>query len=159
MKIEKPNWVEHGYTQHLQAPASQVFELLCPVREADWIEGWDPLLVLSESGLAEPECVFITPAEPADAVWFISRHDPAAGRVEMIKTVPGLTVCRLAIAVRDVDGGSEADVRYRLISLGPQGDAAVAAFTAEHYRDFMQAWQRRLNHYLATGQRLAESEL
>lgn len=84
MKISKPNRVVRTYTQRLVAHPTEVFPLLCPVRESDWIEGWDPLCVLSESGLAEPDCVFVTPAEPHDAVWYITRHEPEAGYVEMI---------------------------------------------------------------------------
>ena len=41
--------------------------------------------------------------------------------------------------------------------LGPAGDNFVAAFTVEHYRQFMQDWEARLNHYLRTGEALAGS--
>jgi hypothetical protein len=51
MKIVPPNRVERRYVQHLVAPPAQVMPLLCPVREADWIPGWDPLLVVSASRL------------------------------------------------------------------------------------------------------------
>ena len=44
-----------------------------------------------------------------------------------------------------------ATVTYRLTSLGPAGDAAVAAYTPAHYVAFMQDWERRLNHWLRTG--------
>ena len=46
---------------------SKVFPLLCPVREADWIDGWNPVLVLTQSGFAEQDCVFITDAKVHDA--------------------------------------------------------------------------------------------
>ena len=65
MNIRPPNRVTHTYTQRLVAPPAAVFPLLCPVREADWIDGWNPLLVLSHSGLAEPDCVFVTDAAAA----------------------------------------------------------------------------------------------
>ena len=67
MRIEKPNRVTRTYTQQLVAEPSKVFPLLCPVREADWVDGWDPLVVLTQSGVAEPECVFVTEARPSDA--------------------------------------------------------------------------------------------
>ena len=148
MKIVKPNRATRTYTQQLVAPPSAVFPLLCPVREADWIDGWDPILVISASGVAEPDCVFVTRADPNDAVWYISRHEPDAGHVEMLKLTPGLTACRLSIQLRATPDGSEAQVTYSHTSLGPAGDAFVAAFTDEYYRTFMQDWEARLNAYL-----------
>lgn len=151
MKVRPPNRVTHTYTQRLVAPPAAVFPLLCPVREADWIDGWNPLQVLSHSGLAEPDCVFVTDAEPYDAVWFITRHEPERGFVEMIKVTPDVTACKLTIQVRAAGAGSEADVTYSHTSLGPQGDVFVASFTAEYYVQFMREWEDRMNHYLAHG--------
>lgn len=157
MKIAKPVRASHTYTQRLAAPPEVVFPLLCPVREADWIEGWDPALVVSNSGLAEPDCVFTTKAEGTEAVWYVTRHEPGAGFVEMVKVTPGLTACRLSIKLRPALGGSEAVVTYTHTSLGPKGDAFVAAFDEAHYRRFMQDWEARLNHFLAHGKALPAS--
>ncbi|HET9484787.1 MAG TPA: SRPBCC family protein [Xanthomonadales bacterium] len=151
MKIVAPVRATRTYTQRLAGAPAAVFPLLCPVREADWIEGWDPLLVVSSSGVAEPDCVFTTRAEPTDAIWYVTRHEPGAGFVEMLKITPGVTACRLTIQLRAVAGGSEADVTYSHTSLGPAGDAFVAAFTEAHYRDFMRDWEARMNHYLEQG--------
>ena len=151
MNIRPPNRVTHTYTQRLVAPPAAVFPLLCPVREADWIDGWSPLLVLSHSGLAEPDCVFVTDSRPYDAVWFITRHEPERGFVEMIKVTPDVTACKVTIQVRAAGAGSEADVTYSHTSLGPQGDLFVASFTAEFYLQFMREWEDRMNHYLAHG--------
>ena len=154
MKIVTPTRAVHTYTQHLVAPPEAVFPLLCPVREADWIEGWDPLLVVSDSGVAERDCVFVTPAQPADAIWYITRHEPESGFVEMLKITPKVTACRLSIQLRAVEGGCEADITYAHTSLGPDGDAFVASFTADFYRRFMQDWESRINHYLREGSAL-----
>lgn len=132
-----------------------MFPLLCPVREADWIEGWQPLSVFSRSGLAEADCVFVTAAEPQPAVWYITRHEPALGFVEMIKISPEVTACKLSIALRATDYGCEASVTYSHTSLGPVGDAFVDAFTEAHYQGFMREWETKLNHYLEHGTALA----
>ena len=151
MNIRPPNRVTHTYTQRLAALPAAVFPLLCPVREADWIDGWSPLLVLSHSGLAEPDCVFVTDSRPYDAVWFITRHEPERGFVEMIKVTPDVTASKVTIQVRAAGAGSEADVTYSHTSLGPQGDLFVASFTAEFYVQFMREWEDRINHYLTHG--------
>jgi hypothetical protein len=151
MKIVKPHRATRTCTQKYRAPPQAVFPLLCPVREADWIKGWEPGLVVSDSGFAERDCVFTTPAQPADAIWYVTRHEPEAGFVEMLKVTPGVTACRLTIQLRPAGGGTEADVTYSHTSLGPAGDAFVAGFTEEQYRGFMREWETRLAHYLDNG--------
>lgn len=154
MNIRPPNRITHSYTQRLIAPPAGVFPLLCPVREADWIEGWNPLLVLSVSGLAEPDCVFVTDARPYDAIWYVTRHEPERWFVEMIKITPEVTACKLTIQLRAAAGGCEADVSYSHTSLGPQGDLFIATFTAEFYVQFMREWEERINYYLKHGKAL-----
>lgn len=149
MKIVKPIRATRTYTQRLVAEPAAVFPLLCPVREADWIDGWNPPLVISSSGFAEPDCVFTTSAQPNDAIWYVTRHEPAAGFVEMLKITPSVTACRLSIQLRAVGAGSEADITYCHTSLGPEGDKFVESFTEDFYRQFMLDWESRINHYLS----------
>jgi hypothetical protein len=154
MKIAKPHRATRTYTQHLIGAPKDVFPLLCPVREADWIDGWDPVWVASRSGVAEPDCVFVTAAEPVNAIWYVTRHEPQSGFVEMLKISPEVTACRLSIQLHDAPGGSTADITYSHTSLGPKGDEFVAAFTEEYFRKFMQEWETRINHYLRHGSAL-----
>lgn len=154
MKIAPPNRVRHSYVQKLVGSPAEVFPLLCPVREAEWLDGWDPVAVWSRSGVAEPDCVFLTPASGGasqDAIWYVTRHEPANGFVEMLKITPGVTACRLTIRLTATAPGSAAEITYTHTSLGPAGDRFVAGFTAEHYGEFMREWEARINHFLATG--------
>jgi hypothetical protein len=155
VRIVPPQRASHGYRQRLNAPPARVFPLLCPVRETEWARGWAPRAVISASGVAEPDCVFVTPAEPVDAVWYVTRHEPDRC-IEFVKITPGVTACRIAIHLAAQGDGCVADVTYTHTSLGSAGDELVRGFTAEHYRDFMQAWEREINHFLATGRRLEE---
>lgn len=150
MRIESPKRVSRTYTQTLIGDPSKVFPLLCPVREADWIDGWDPVLVLSHSGVAELDCVFVTDAQPHNAIWYITRHEPNR-IVEMIKITPGVTACKLTIEVRANGSGSQATISYMHTSLGPDGDAFVDSFTEDYYDKFMRDWEARMNHYLKEG--------
>lgn len=157
LDIRTPNRVTRSYTQHLAATPGEVFPLLCPVRETEWIPGWDPRIVISQSGVAEPDCVFVTGPDSAEAVWVITRHEPDAGFVEMLKITPGVTACRLTITLSSADNGTDAEVTYSHTSLGPEGDAFVAEFTEEYYLQFMRDWEGRLNHFLKTGEMRDES--
>lgn len=156
MKIQAPVRVRRTYRQHLDAPPERVFPLLCPVREADWVPGWDPSLVVSASGVAEDDCVFVMPRNDADdAIWVITRHDASAHAVEFVKVTPGHTVGRIAIALAS-DGPQHtvAAVTYQYTALSDAGEAFVRDFTEAAYVDVMQRWEQRLNHYLRTGRML-----
>lgn len=154
MQIRKPTRATHTFTQKLVASPDRVFPLLCPVREADWLDGWDPLVVFTTSGVAEPECVFMTKAAPHPAIWFVTRHEPEGGFVEMLKISPEVTACRLQIQLAATSDGCEATITYSHTSLGPQGDVFVAGFTDGFYEGFMRKWETRMNHYLRTGETL-----
>jgi hypothetical protein len=88
VEVRHPVRITHTYTQTLDGTPVEVLPLLCPVREVEWVPGWAPRLVLSASGVAEPDCVFTTPdaaAGPeAEAIWTVLAQDPAAGTVEML---------------------------------------------------------------------------
>ncbi len=150
MRIDSPKRVVRTYTQTLIGNPSRVFPLLCPVREAEWIDGWHPVLVLSDSGVAELDCVFVTAAQPQNAIWYITRHEPTRF-VEMIKITPGVTACKLTIELHARASGSQATISYMHTSLGPDGDAFVDSFTESYYEKFMRDWEARMNHYLKEG--------
>lgn len=64
--------------QHVDAPPEAVFPLLCPVREYDWIPGWDCELIYTASGVAEAGCVFQTDRSTDGGLdtWVVSRYEP-----------------------------------------------------------------------------------
>jgi hypothetical protein len=115
-----------------------------------------PELVISSSGVAERDCVFITPDNPGKAFWYVTRHEPARWFVEMLKIVPGVTACRLEIQLSENGDGCFADITYSHTSIGSAGDEFVATFTTDYYQRFMQAWEKELNHFLKTGSRLKD---
>ena len=154
MEIRKPVRAVRTYTQTLLAGPERVFPLLCPVREADWIDGWDPVAVWSHSGVTEPDCVFVMAGDPHPAIWYVTRHEPERGFVEMLKIVPEVTACRLTIQLTAVPPGCEAEITYSHTSLGPEGDVFVTGFSEEFYLKFMRDWEARMNHYLGTGEAL-----
>jgi hypothetical protein len=160
MRISPPLRVLRSHTQQLNAPVAHVFPLLCPVREADWIEGWEPSLVITNSGVAEPDCVFVTRDGSEDATWVITRHDPDEGALDLLKIVPDTVVTRIAIRLRPLDGGTcAADISYQLTALSDAAANRVAAFSEQYFSEFMVRWEQRLNHYLGTGEMLREDGL
>ncbi len=174
MKISKPNRISRSYTQQIHGTPGFVLTLLCPVREAEWIEGWDPIEVFSNSGLAEADCVFTTrfasdpepgtPGKPREAIWYVTKHDAGRGEVEMIKVTPGITACKLFIELAPKmnaagEVGTEVTITYMHTSLGAEGDAFIEAFTEEAYVSDMRAWEQRMNHFLKHSTCLSDARL
>lgn len=63
-------------TLHVPAPVSEVFPLLCPVREKEWVDGWDADVLHSTSGFAELGCVFIGRAGTTVGSYLVTRYEP-----------------------------------------------------------------------------------
>lgn len=154
MQIVKPHRIRHQYTQTLLASPERVFPLLCPVLEKEWAPGWAPSLVISDSGVMEKHCLFITPEEEngRQAIWINSQHDSRALALELWKVVPDHTVCHFDIRLAAKPGvGTAASIDYTCTSLGLSGDTFLESFTTEWYVTFMQHWEQALNYYLENG--------
>lgn len=151
MRLIKPTRVTHTYRQRLHSAPDKVFPLLCPVRETEWADGWLPELVITSSGFAERDCIFLTPDKVETAIWYITSHEPERWFVEMLKIVPGVTACRLQIQLSENGAECFADITYSHTSIGPAGNEFLAKFTADYYQKFMQAWEKELNDFLRNG--------
>jgi hypothetical protein len=152
MQIVAPYRVRRTYRQHLVAPPEKVFPLLCPVRECEWVQGWDPDLVVTSSGAAERDCVFVTSDRGRDATWIVTRFDPASWTLELVKVTPGVTVGQITAVLTGEPGGTAADITYQHTALSEAGRTFVDGFTEEFYEAFMKEWEASMNHYLTTGE-------
>ena len=147
--------VVRAYTQSIHGTPEQVFPLLCPVREGEWLEGWAEhcRLVQSASGVAEPGCVFVThhPGEP-ETVWVVTRHRPDEGIVEFCHVQAGIEAVTLEIAVSAVPTGSSVAIRYTAVPL-PGADLADVErrWSQAAFDDDLHWWELSMNHYLASG--------
>lgn len=147
MQIITPVRADRRSSFELAAGATRVFPLFCPVREREWVAGWDPLAVHSKSGLIEPDCVFITQgaAREQQSTWVVVEHDVAAGRTAMISVTPGELVKRVEIAVVALSAErSRVDVRYALTALDARGKDAVARFDEQALAGLLEGWRAGL---------------
>jgi len=138
----------------LPGTPAQVFPLLCPVREYDWIPTWRAEILHTASGVAEENCVFRTTVHGgATMTWVVNRYEPPT-RIEFTCFVPDHYVFRLKIALRAVPGGTElAWTRYWLAT-SPADPLYVEACDAARFDEMMAALERLLVHYLRTGEML-----
>jgi hypothetical protein len=146
------------YRQTINAPPEEVFPLICPVREAEWLDGWRYSMLYSESGLAEEGAVFSTPGDgEAETVWIVTRHDPERREVEFTRFTPGSRICVLRIAVTEKGAGSSSvAISYTYTATTPSGNRFIDGLTEEAFLDAMRFWEKSMNHFLKTGGRLAK---
>ncbi len=145
--------VVHQFTQTNQAPPDKIFPLLCPVREADWVPGWQYRLIYSQSGVAELGCVFATPNEDgSESTWLCTDYDPVHLRIAYAWITSGLVACQIQIQLEPGPGGTtRAHIGYTYTGLSPAGNQEVERFTSDRFRAKMEGWEKAINHYLATG--------
>lgn len=148
-----------SHTLHAAGTPDAVFPLLCPVREYEWIEGWDCGLVFSGSGKAELDGVFRTafPQDGPEDTWVVSRYEPPRA-IEFIR-VNALRVIHYTIHLAGTEDGRSAWTwSQTLTGLSDEGDALVAAADAAAFAAKIVTLEHKLNHFLATGTMLS-SEL
>jgi hypothetical protein len=110
--------------------------------------------VISNSGVAEQDCIFVTSAQNGESIWMVSEYTPPT-RIAFVKITPDETVGLIDIRLAAADdGGTNARITYTFTALSEKGVAAVNAFTAAYYREFMLAWEAQLNHFLRHGEKM-----
>lgn len=148
--------VTRSYQQTINAPPEEVFPLLCPVRETEWLDGWEYEMIYSESGFAEKGCVFSTPGEgEADTVWVITGYDKENHVIQFTRFTPGTRTCVLTITVTPKGGtASNVDISYTYTGITEEGNAWIDGFTEEKFLEAVKFWERSMNHFLETGEKL-----
>lgn len=138
----------------------QVFPLLCPVREYDWIDGWTCEMVYADTGVAELGGIFRTSfPDVGDEIWTISRYEPDRA-VEFVRVAWNVAVVKLDIALEpEGSGRTRARMTHTYTALSQAGELLIEALTPELHEQQMRTGEQMLNHYLRTGQKLARPDV
>jgi hypothetical protein len=137
----KAKRVARNYVQTIQAPPSVVHSLICPVKEAEWLDGWDYHLIFSHSGFAEKGCVFTT------------------CQTDFARITPDSRVAE--VTVRIADGGEQTSrvyITYTITALTEAGNQFIENFTEDNFVKDMKFWEATMNHYLETGKALPQPD-
>jgi hypothetical protein len=143
---------ERSFKMTLRGSPEQVFPLLCPTREYDWIETWKCEMIYSDSGFAEPGCIFKTsfPTDGPEDTWVVSRYE-APVLIEFVRVNP-LRVIRYTIKLRRADNAAtEADWAQVITGIGEAGNQFVRDMDDEGFNTRMAMVEKMLEHYLMTG--------
>ena len=158
--MDKPRFtarrITKTYRQTINAIPERVFPLLCPVREAEWLDGWQYAMIYSESGLIEEGAVFSTPHEgEVDTVWIVTKHDPGKREIEFARFTHESRTCVLKIAVRaKAEHGSFVDISYTYTATTPAGNDFIDSLTEEAFVEAVVFWEKSMNYFLETGKKL-----
>jgi len=141
-----------AWTKVVHSSPKDIFPLLCPSREADWIPGWDAELLFTESGYAERDCVFSTApdATGGPGLWVFTRHEEGKG-VELVKFTADVLTCLYINLEEEGPDSTRVHCEWVLTGLTEAGNATVEASDGE-----LQAKRQRiadaLDHYLMEGE-------
>jgi hypothetical protein len=148
--------VARRYVHQVGAPPDSVFPLLCPVREYEWIEGWNCSMVYSESGVAENNCIFTTDfPDRGPGTWIVTRYDYEAFRVEYTIFHPDRFVERIDLVLSE--GGENTTAVHwtrTFTGLSPEGNEFVEHYAGDHLDERMEWLGRSLDHFCRTGEML-----
>ena len=149
--------VTHEYTQTNHAPPETIFPLLCPVREADWVPGWQYKMIYSKSGAAEAGCIFTTPCEDGtETTWLVTEYDPARLRIAFTWVKPGQVAAQIAISLhKNPEGNTSALIRYTYTGLSALGNQEIEGYDEKWFEHKMKGWETAINHYLRTGKAIS----
>lgn len=134
-------------TMRIAVPPPDVFPLLCPVRERDWIPGWEADVLHSRSGLAELGCVFVTrPAEGRPATFVVTRHEPP--RAIAFAIFHGDVVETLLVELAPTEEGTELCWSRAYTGLAPSGNAWIEANVPAGVTGRLAVLERLLGRHL-----------
>lgn len=144
------------YNQLNEGTREQVFPLLCPVREKDWLDGWEYKMIHSKSGLVGRDCVFSTPHNGEfDTIWYITQYDPIEFKVEFIRVTPTESVVRINISLSPTaDHKTNANISYQFTGLNKTQNNFLANDLEDQFQENMKWWEKAINHYLKSGEKL-----
>lgn len=147
-----------SHSQLLNGSDEEIFPLLCPVREYDWIDDWSCDLIHSESGFAEANCVFRTVGsgtrlgEHSDEYWIVSRFEPPT-RIEFVKFSASDYVIKYEISLSPLSGKkTSACWTLHMIGLNEQGNEVIAARSSLDFEKTITTLETKLNYYLEYGE-------
>jgi len=139
------------------ATCEQVFPLLCPVREFEWLPYWNSQLLYSESGLAEADCVFKTDLpERGEMIWVVTRYDPPRA-IQYTVFKPDSHVWNLEILLTALEASqSRLTWRHTFTGLTAAGNDYLTNYTDEKHQLHLSRIERSLVHFLSTGRMINE---
>ncbi len=149
-----------GFKQINNGPPEKVFPLLCPVREKDWLDGWNYKMIYSKSGMAEDGCVFTTPHHgDKETIWTVTKYKPDDFEITFVRVTPGDSVVRISINLERFDVVStHAFIKYEYTSLSAEQTEYLENDLEKDFQSSMLWWEKAINYYLENSEMLLKND-
>jgi hypothetical protein len=154
----KPKWInserfERVGTFVVPAGKKDLFPLLCPVREYEWIPDWRCTMMYSDSGVAERNAVFMTRSRfHRKVMWTTITYEPDH-LIEYLLVMGSDAMVRLSISLEE-GGGQGTKVTWRMLftAVSPLAKLALHAdFSEEEFQALLRKREKELNTYFEKG--------
>jgi len=136
----------------IDASSEEVFPLLCPVREYEWIPDWRCRMIYSKSGVAELEAMFTTGMMPmGKELWTCTLYE-SPRRIEYLVTHGSRAAFKLELALSEEGGRTALDWTMRFTAASPlfaailrrkMSEKAFAAMVRDRDRQFADYFRAR----------------
>ena len=135
----------------MKGKPEEVFPLLCPVREYEWIPGWSCLMRYSESGVAEKNAVFeTTEMMHRKVLWTTVTYEPDRF-IEYLLIMGRDALVRLSITLAEDTPGMTQVTWCMLFTVMSRLASRLVpdAFSEANFQAMMEKRQGELNRFLA----------
>jgi hypothetical protein len=137
------------HTINIPGDVLTVFKAFCPIAEKEWAPGWKCIMLYSETGIAEKNCVFTTRHNNMpEMIWVCSIYNPG-NEVEYVRITPGHFVTVINIRTTQIDKYTKCTVKYTHTSLSADGLRYIAShLTEEQFVSQIESWKDQISVYL-----------
>ena len=138
-----------------KAKLEEVFPLLCPKREEEWIPGWECETVWSHSGYNEEGAIFRT-TNPygTELFWTTLQYDMSKRLVDFLITAPHLYMFRFKIEISvNGDGFLKMTFTQVFTSISEAGNAFLERYKREDFAERLKRLEELINRHLQAKRR------
>ena len=142
-----------AYTQINNDSMDRVFPLLCPIREKEWLDGWDCKMIHSHSGLIEQDCVFTTVQHGnQETIWYVTQYDHQRNSIEFLRVTPHENIVKINILCEGIgEKQTKVQITYQYSGLSSDQNSYIETDLEKDFESSMIWWEKAINHYLSTG--------
>jgi hypothetical protein len=135
---------------HCKATIEEVFPLLCPKREEEWIPGWECDTIWSNNGYNEEGAIFRT-TKPygTELYWTTLQYDIKNKIVDFLITAPRLFMFRFKIEL-DMNGDGFLTITFTQVftSISKEGNALLKLYKSDDYEGRLKNLEEFMNLHL-----------
>jgi hypothetical protein len=149
MRFKAMQFKRSGFI-HCKATIEEVFPLLCPKREEEWIPGWECNTIWSNSGYNEEGAIFRT-IKPygTELYWTTLQYDIKNKIVDFLITAPRLFMFRFKIEIDiNEDGLLKITFTQVFTSISEEGNILLKNYKDEDYEGRLKNLEEFMNLHL-----------